>query len=76
MRGGQARTRRGMLGMGKSRKDSDRRVKGKTTRANEGGDKEEGEVVEAAAGCCFIYAQQRKDHSLFPLTLFSFNKGI
>lgn len=41
-----------------------------------GGDKEEGEVVEAAAGCCFIYAQQCKDQFLFPLTLFSFNKGI
>lgn len=38
MRGGQARTQRGMLGMGKSRKDSDRRVNGKTTRANEGGE--------------------------------------
>lgn len=37
MRGGQARTRRGMLGMGKSRKDSVRRANGKTTRANGGG---------------------------------------
>lgn len=28
-KGGQARTQRGMLGMGKSRKDSDRRLNGK-----------------------------------------------
>lgn len=41
-----------------------------------GGDKEEGEVVEAAAGCCFIYAQQCKDQFLFSLTLLSFNKRI
>lgn len=58
MRGGQARTRRGMLGMGKSRKDSDRRANGKATRANGGGGwrrwawyKEEEDVVENAAGC-------------------------
>lgn len=54
MRGGQARTRRGMLGMGKSREDSDRRANGKTTRAKGGFGVAEVGLVQrrgSAAGC-------------------------